>query len=185
MKIKILKINTFLPDITGTSKKGFPYVIKHWMCDIEVNGEKKSSIEVKYMGKNFDLELKEYEVNESIYNGIASYQIQKQQQEKKWGYNKPNYTKREYNDLFKMALTKLKINLDKISEDNKIKLCISYFIGAKDLGVKTDIIKEDNQAKDLQKAEYQQNSTEKFLKEKNPEEDLSVDWEKDEEEIPF
>jgi hypothetical protein len=189
MKIKILNINNVLPDITGTSQKGFAYTVKHWNCNVEINGKQAQNIEVKTMDKNLVLELKEYEVEEKNYNGILSYQIVKQSTWKRGGYNKPSYTKQEYNDLFKMALTKLKINLDEISEDNRIKLCISYLIGAKDAGVKADHEKvnkkDNNQASDLQKPEFQQNPAKSFLEGKNPEEDLSVDWDEDDSQIPF
>ena len=159
MKIKILKITTFLPDITGTSKKsGFPYTIKHWMCDVEVNGENKASIEVKYMGKNFELELKEYEADENIYNGITSYQIQKQTTGGGSKYSRPTYTQKEYDALWSHALKKMANYIEKTPE-----LVSTYVISAVNSGVKVEEKKqENNQAQDLQQPQYQQ-SGKQFL----------------------
>jgi len=189
MKIKILNIVNALPDIEGVGKaSGKPYYYKHWICNVDLEGRQIPNTEIKVSGKDSTLELKEYEVEEKNYNGILSYQIVKQSTWKKGGYNKPSYTKDEYNALFKLALTKLKIDLNAISEDNRIKLCISYLIGAKDAGVKADKVNvakpEENQASDLQKPEYQQNAADKFLKEKASDESLEVDW-TDDPGIPF
>ena len=135
MKIKILKINQRLQDLTGTSQKGFPYVIVQWNCDIEINGQQIYQALVKTMQKNFNLELQEYEADVQTYNGIQSYMIKKE----KSGfseYKKPTYTKDEYDRLFDYALNKCQIKPLSLSEDNKCKIFATYFIGAKDSGVK-------------------------------------------------
>ena len=187
MKIKILKI---LETKQPFQPQGKMYKIYEWAVKGLLDNNEKEYLIVKAFSFIEVKENIELEVKEQTNQYGTCYIVEKQKQNKNWGgYNKPSYTKQEYNDLFKMALKKLKINLDEISEDNKIKLCISYLIGAKDAGVKADHEKEykkdNNQASDLQKPEFQQNPAKSFLEGKNPEEDLSVDWEKDEEEIPF
>jgi hypothetical protein len=142
MKIKILKINQRLPDITGTNQKGFPYVVTQWNCDILVNGQSLQFQTVKTMEKNFLIQQgNEYEVRKDDFTNrqtgqrTISYMIEKEK--KRWGASKkPSYTKKEYNDLFLYALNKCGIVVPELTQENKCKIFATYFIGAKDAGVK-------------------------------------------------
>jgi hypothetical protein len=132
MKIKIIKINQVLPDINGLSKQNKPYKIKHWLCDIELNEKIYKNIEIKTMLINFNIELKEYEVQQQIYNNIASYKIQKENNTYQKSY-KILYTLDEYDKMWLHALEKMKNYIDKNPE-----FISTYIISAIEHGVKYD-----------------------------------------------
>jgi len=147
MRIKILSINQVLPDITGVGKQSQkPYSIKHWFCNIEVNGQVIQNIEVKIMDKNFNLELKEYEAEEKLFNNIKSYQIVKDKPTgtfNKW--SKPVYTMREYDSLFQHAIKKIQgmeylnsIDDKNVKADILCRLISTYIISATAGGVKIE-----------------------------------------------
>jgi hypothetical protein len=140
MKIKIISIIQQLPDVQGNNKTtGKPYTMKHWSCNILVNGQ-QIPCEVKSFDTALMLEMgKEYEAEPKTYNGVTSYQIVNEKKGfSKGGYSKPTYTKHEYNELFKYALNMTGIDVKALTEDNKCKIFATYFIGAKDSSVKIE-----------------------------------------------
>jgi hypothetical protein len=198
MKIKILNINNALPDINGTSKKGFLYTVKHWNCNIEINGKQAQNIEVKTMDKNLALELKEYEVEEKNYNGILSYQIVKQSTWKKGGsgYSNTIYTRQEYDALWNHAFNMVFPFVKNVPDMfNRLQVTSSmmatYIISATKAGVKIDGVlnqpdkkPDNNQASDLQKPEYQQKGKQFLDKHKDDQDNLHFDPDEDND-IPF
>jgi hypothetical protein len=154
MKIKIISIIQQLPDVQGNNKTtGKPYTMKHWYCEVFVNGQ-QAPYEVKSFDTALMLEMgKEYEAEPKTYNGITSYQIVSERKAfSKGGYSRPTYTKHEYNDLFKYALNMTGIDVKALNEDNKCKIFATYFIGAKDSNVKIE-------AENKQQPHPQQNNT--------------------------
>ena len=138
MKIKIINIKQQLPDIQGNNKTtGKSYTVRHWNCDVEVNGQVVTS-EIKSFDTSLFLEAnKEYEAEAKTFNNTTSYQIVK---EKTGGgfsrIPKVTYSLKEYNDLFLHSLKKCSIDVAFLSEENRCKIFATYFIGIKDCGIK-------------------------------------------------
>lgn len=135
MKLKITKI---LEVKDPWKPEGKNYTLYQWVVSGMLDGQLATPILLKSFKQipvNVDQEM---EVEKQVYQDKTSYMIKDQKTGgKKWN-SKPSYTKTEYNELFKYSLMKCGVDINSLNEDNRCKIFATYFIGAKDSGVKIE-----------------------------------------------
>jgi hypothetical protein len=147
MMIKILQVNQANEVYNGVNKTtGKPYQIYSWFANVEIDGQVIQNAKIKsFKTINFQTE-KEFDFTKderpNIQTGqiYVSYMLKPigQKPFQKTGYQRPTYTKKEYDLLWKYALKMLEKFVEKSPE-----MISTYIITAVNAGVKIEEEKKE------------------------------------------
>jgi hypothetical protein len=147
--IKILQVNQANEVYNGVNKTtGKPYQIYSWFANVEIDGQIIQNANIKsFKAINFQVE-KEFDFTKDERPNIQTGQIyvsymlkpigQGQKPFQKTGYQRPIYTKNEYDLLWKHALKMFEKYVEKSPE-----MISTYIISAVNAGVKIEEEKKE------------------------------------------